>query len=457
MMKAKKNRFEMDMCSGPIFGKLISFSLPLMLSSILQLLFNAVDVMVVGKFAGADALAAVGATTALINICTTLFIGISLGVSVSAARFFATGHPHHMSDTVHTAISIAIIGGIAMIFVGMFGSRPALLLLGTPDNVIDQSVLYMRIYFCGMPAFMLYNFGAAILRAVGDTKRPLLFLIISGISNALLNILLVVRFHLGVAGVGIATVVSLVISCTLVLRCLCRTEGSYRLYFSKLRINKKRMLEIFRVGIPAGLQSMIINVSNAMLQSSVNSFGSDAMAGYTAANNLLGFIYVSINSVSQTCMTFTSQNCAAGLTKRMDKVLRNCFFISFITGLALGSLFYFGGPYILQIYTSEQVVIDYGMQVLKYTTLTYFLCGWMDLIPGALRGMGHSAAPMILSVIGTVGSRIVWIYGIFPLHRSVSFLFISYPASWIITICMQLICYYFIRKKVYRSITDAQT
>lgn len=439
------------MCNGSIMDKLISFSLPLMLSGILQLMFNAVDIIVVGRFSGSQALAAVGSTTALINVFINLFIGISLGANVLAARFFAAGKHEEMSQTVHTSILLALISGVTMAFVGLLFSRGALELMGTPGDVIDQSTLYMRIYFMGMPFFMLYNYGAAILRAVGDTKRPLIFLVISGLINAGLNMILVICFHMDVAGVGIATVVSQMISCVLVIRCLYRAESSYQLRFSKLKINTQYLKQIFQVGVPAGIQSTVINFSNVLLQSSVNSFGSVAMAGYTAANNILGFLYTSVNSVTQACMSFTSQNYGVRKFKRMDRVLIDCIVISMVIGLSLGCGAYFFGPKILRIYTSDEQVIRSGMEILAFTTIPYFLCGIMDLFPGALRGMGRSGVPMILSIIGTVGTRIIWIFGIFPHHRSLEILFISYPVSWILTIIMQVICFGFVRKQVQKT------
>lgn len=432
--------------------KLISFSLPLMLSSILQLMFNAVDIIVVGRFDSSQALAAVGSTTALINIFTNLFIGISLGANVLAARYFAAGRDKEMSEAVHTAITLALISGIIMAFVGAGASRLALELMDTPGDVIDQSVTYMRIYFMGMPFFMLYNYGAAVLRAVGDTKRPLLFLAAAGMANVALDLLLVIVIPLGVAGVAIGTVSSQFVSCILVLWCLHRSEGSYQLRFSKLTIKWVYLKRIFQVGIPAGIQSTVINFSNAMLQSSVNSFGSTAMAGYTAANNVLSFLYVSVNAVTQACMSFTSQNYSVGKQKRMDRVLADCMVLSAGVSAVLGVGAYVFGSQVLGIYTSDAEVIKCGMEILLITTVPYFLCGIMDLIPGALRGMGHSAVPMVLSVIGTVGTRIVWIYGFFPHHRSLFFLFISYPGSWIATILMQAVCFWFVRKKCIRQL-----
>ena len=443
----KTSKYEIDMCNGSIMDKLISFSLPLMLSSILQLMFNAVDIIVVGRFSSSQALAAVGSTTALINIFTNLFIGISLGANVLAARYFAAGRDKEMSEAVHTAITLALISGVIMAFVGVGMSRTALSLMATPTDVIDLSAVYMRIYFMGMPFFMLYNYGAAILRAVGDTKRPLVFLIAAGLTNVALDLLLVIVIPLGVAGVAIGTVASQMISCILVLRCLYKSEGSYQLRFSRLMIRWVYLKRIFQVGIPAGIQSTVINFSNALLQSSVNSFGSTAMAGYTAANNILGFLYAAVNAVTQACMSFTSQNYSVGKQKRMDRVLLDCMLLSAGVSVVLGVGAYVFGSQILRIYTTETEVIQCGLEILSITTVPYFLCGIMDLIPGALRGMGHSAVPMILSVIGTVGTRIVWIYGFFPQHRSLYFLFISYPASWIATILMQAVCFYFVRRK----------
>ena len=452
----KTSKYEIDMCNGSIMDKLISFSLPLMLSSILQLMFNAVDIIVVGRFSSSQALAAVGSTTALINIFTNLFIGISLGANVLAARYFAAGRDKEMSEAVHTAITLALISGVIMAFVGVGMSRTALSLMATPPDVIDMSAVYMRIYFMGMPFFMLYNYGAAILRAVGDTKRPLVFLIAAGLTNVVLDLLLVIVIPLGVAGVAIGTVASQMISCILVLRCLYKSEGSYQLRFSRLMIRWVYLKRIFQVGIPAGIQSTVINFSNALLQSSVNSFGSTAMAGYTAANNILGFLYAAVNAVTQACMSFTSQNYSVGKQKRMDRVLLDCMLLSAGVSVVLGVGAYVFGSQILRIYTTETEVIQCGLEILSITTVPYFLCGIMDLIPGALRGMGHSAVPMILSVIGTVGTRIVWIYGFFPQHRSLHFLFISYPGSWIITIAMQAVCFWFVRKKCMKQLQSVR-
>lgn len=457
LFRLAKNKFEIDMVNGTIMNKMVSFALPLMLSGILQLLFNAVDIIVVGRFSGSQSLAAVGSTSSLINMLTNLFIGISLGANVLAARFYAAGRHKEMSETVHTAISTAFLSGVIMIFVGIFFSRPALELMDTPSDVIELATLYMRIYFVGMPFFMLYNYGAAILRAVGDTKRPLIFLIISGVVNACLNLLLVIEFKMDVAGVAIATVISQMISCVLVLICLYKTDSVYQLRFKNLKIKWEYLGQIFKIGIPAGIQSTLISFSNVLLQSSVNSFGSIAMAGYTAANNILSFLYMGANSITQACMSFTSQNYGARKPKRMDRVLVDGLILQLIVCLSLGTLAYIFGNEVSSIYTDDPNVIKCSVEILALTTIPYFLCGFMDTFPGVLRGMGRSTVPMILCLLGTVGMRIVWIYGFFPHNRTLRYLFVSYPASWIATIVLQLVYYIFIRKRVHKELNSTES
>ena len=350
----KTKNYEMDMCSGPLMRKLIAFSIPLILSSNLQLLFNAVDIIVVGKFSGSQALAAVGSTSALINIFIMLMTGISLGASVIAGQFYATGDKKGMEDTVHTSMTFALISGIVLTFVGIFMSKWALTLMETPKDILPQAVLYMRIYFLGSPFFMLYTYGAAILRSVGDTKRPLIFLSIAGLLNAGLNMLLVIVFHLGVLGVAVATVFSQMVSCVLVLRCLLKAEGSYHLYISKLGIKFNYLKQMFKIGLPAGLQSLVINFSNVLLQSSVNSFGEFAMAGYTAANNVFGFMFATANSFTQTCMAFMSQNYGVKNWQRMRRILWQCLALSVGSMIVIGALVYIFGEQVLGIYTTRQ-------------------------------------------------------------------------------------------------------
>ena len=441
------------MLNGPMMPKLLTFALPLLLSSVLQLLFNAVDIIVVGNFTGSEALAAVGSTAALINIYTNLFIGMSMGANVLAARKYASGAYDEMSHAVHTAITFAVICGFFMIFIGLLFSGPSLRLMGTPDNVIGQAILYMRIYFVGMPFFLLYNYGAAILRAVGDTRRPLMILCAAGITNVVLNLILVIVFHLGVAGVAIATVISQGVSCILVLRCLVRSDQPYRLDFRKLGIEKRSLIKICQVGIPTGLQGVVISFSNAMLQSSVNSFGSISMAGYTAAGNLMSFLYMGVNSITQAAMSFTSQNLGARKLKRIDRLLADCLILEFLTAFTMGGLGWLFGRQLLGIYTTDPKVVEAGMEIVSITFILYFLCGFMDLIPGIMRGLGHAFVPMVLSMIGTVGVRIVWIMVVFPHHRSLWELFLCYPISWTATILLQAVCFYEVRKRVWKQMS----
>ena len=336
--------YEMDMCNGPILRKVLTYSIPLMLSGVLQLLFNAADVIVVGRFAGSQSLAAVGSTSSLINLLINVFIGLSIGANVLVARYYGAKNDRDMSETIHTAITVSLMSGLFLVFLGLFTSRFWLELMGTPDDVIDKSTIYMRIYFAGMPATMVYNFGSAILRAIGDTKRPLYFLTVAGVINAALNVFFVTQLQMDVAGVALATVISQCISAFLVIRCLMRSDGAMKLSLSKLGVNRRKLLLIIKVGLPAGIQGAIFAISNVLIQSSVNSFGSIAMAGYTAANNVLGFLYTSVNSVTQACMSFTSQNYGVGKYKRMDKVLRDCAILSISIAAVLGGLAYSFGP-----------------------------------------------------------------------------------------------------------------
>ena len=449
--KSGAKSYQMDMCTGSILKKMLIFSLPLMASSMLQLLFNAADIIVVGRFAGDNALAAVGSNTALINLLTNFFMGLSIGANVLVARYFGAKNDKDLSETVHTAMMLSIYSGIILTVIGVLCAKQILIWMQTPEAVLGLATVYLRIYFLGMTATMIYNFGSAILRAVGDTKRPLYYLFAAGIVNVILNLIFVIGFKLSVMGVAIATVISQCISAFLILKCMVHESGSIRLDLRNLGINKEKFIKIVQIGLPASLQGVIFSLSNVVIQSSVNSFGSIAMAGYTAANNILGFLYMSVNSITQACMSFTSQNYGVGKLKRMDKVLRDCAILSISIAAVLGGLAYSFGPQILTVYTSDPKVINCGMEILAYTSITYFLCGIMDLFPGALRGMGYSAVPMVLSVIGTVGTRIVWVFGIFPNHRSLSVLFVSYPVSWILTIVLQVVCFYFVRKRVHQK------
>ena len=445
--KTARVSYRMDMTEGPLTTKIIKFTIPVMLSGILQLLFNTADVIVVGRFTGKTALAAVGSTGSLINLLVSLFIGLSIGTNVLVARYQGAKDDKSVSETVHTSIALGIVGGLILLIVGVVATRPLLEMMATPEDVIDQSTLYMRILFFGMPLNLILNFGAAILRAIGDTKRPLYYLTIAGVINLFLNIFLVTVFSLGVAGVAIATVISEGVSCGLILLCLKHETGAIRLYFNRIKINPSKCIDIMKIGLPAGLQGCIFSISNVLIQSSVNSFGSTVMAGNTAASNIEGFVYVSMNSLHQTCISFTSQNFGAGKFKRIKKVLINCLVIVAITGLVLGNSAYFFGKYLLSAYNNEAEVISYGLIRLSIISTMYFLCGLMDVMVGAMRGIGYSILPMIVSLVGACGLRIVWIYTVFVKFRTLDILFISYPVTWTITFLSHLVCYYIVTRK----------
>ena len=439
--------YEMDMCSGPLFKKIVRFLVPLILSGVLQLMFNAADMIVVGQFTGSKALAAVGATTFLINLQVNLFIGISIGANVAAAKSFGAKNDKDLTETVHTAVLMAIVIGVLMIFIGNLVAEPVLRLMGTPDDVIGDAVLYIRIYFCGMPALMLYNFGAAILRAVGDTKRPLYFLTLAGVINVIFNLFFVIVFDMGVAGVAIATVISQAISAILVLYCLCRSEGTYRLYFRRLHIYPDNFFSILKVGLSAGFQSFLFNIANIMVQSSVNSFGSLVMAGNTAANNIEGFVYVTISSTSQTSISFISQNMGAKQYKRVKRIFWECVGITTVVAGGLGVSAYLFAPWLLRLYNQDPQVIAYGITRLSVVAMSYALNGIQDVMASSFRGMGSPLMPMVVSLTGICLIRILWVLLVFPLFRTREVLYLAYPVSWGITIIMNLICYQVIRKK----------
>ena len=445
--KTARISYRMDMTEGPLTTKIIKFTIPVMLSGILQLLFNTADVIVVGRFTGKTALAAVGSTGSLINLLVSLFMGLSIGTNVLVARYQGAKDDKAVSETVHTSIALGIVGGLILLIVGAVATRPLLEMMATPEDVIDQSTLYMRILFLGMPLNLILNFGAAILRAIGDTKRPLYYLTIAGVINVILNILLVTVFSLGVAGVAIATVISEGVSCGLILLCLKHETGAIRLHLNKIRITTEKCIDIMKIGLPAGLQGCIFSISNVLIQSSVNSFGSTVMAGNTAASNIEGFVYVSMNSLHQTCISFTSQNFGAGKFKRIKMVLINCLIIVTITGLVLGNSAYFFGKFLLSAYNNETEVISYGLIRLSIISTMYFLCGLMDVMVGAMRGIGYSILPMIVSLVGACGLRIVWIYTVFVKFRTLDILFISYPVTWTITFLSHLVCYYIVTRK----------
>lgn len=447
MKKLKKKSYEIDMCSGGLLPKILTFALPLMLSSILQLLFNAADIVVVGRFAGSTALAAVGATSSLINLLTNLFIGFSVGANVLVARFYGARKEKDVSETIHSAMILSVVCGLILLVIGLFVSREILKWMGTPEDVLDQAALYMRIYFAGMPVILLYNFGSSILRAIGDTKRPLYYLLLAGVINVILNLGFVIALDMGVAGVALATVLSQVVSAALIVRCMMGMDGCCKLEKEKLHLSREKVGFIIKTGLPAGIQGTVFSLSNVLIQSSVNSFGSVAMAGNTAAANIEGFIYVSMNALHQAALSFTSQNFGAGKQERIGKVLRNCLCIVFVVGVTLGMGALLGGPKLLRIYSTEDEVIQYGMMRMSIICTSYFLCGIMDVMVGQLRGIGYAVMPMIVSILGACVFRIIWIFTIFQWSHTLQTLYISYPISWILTASVHGICYGIIRRK----------
>lgn len=444
------------MCSGPLLSKILIFAIPLMLSGILQLLFNAADIIVVGRFSGSEALAAVGSTGALINLIINLFIGVSVGTNVVAARYYGARDADGVSQTVHTAMLSAIVGGIILIFAGIALARPMLEWMGTPADVIDQSALYMKIYFVGMPALMVYNFGASILRAIGDTKRPLYFLTVAGVVNVVFNLFFVIVLDMGVAGVALATIISQAISAVLILLCLIKTEGPCHLELKEMKIYPECFKAMLRIGLPAGLQGSIFSISNVLIQSSVNSFGSLVMAGNTAAANIEGFVYTAMNSIYQTSLSFTSQNMGAKQFKRVDKVLIECLLVVATVGIVLGNGAYLLGDKLLGIYSSDPQVIEYGLMRMSIVSASYFLCGIMDVLVGSIRGLGYSIMPMLVSLTGACLFRVIWIFTIFQVERTLFCLYISYPISWILTAGIHLLCYFIVRKKAFNKAMQAQ-
>lgn len=415
--------------------------MPLMFSGILQLLFNAADIVVVGQFTGSDALAAVGSTGPLNNLIVNIFLGLSIGSSVLVARYYGAQDWRNVHDVVHTSMLLSAIFGVILIFLGVLLAGPLLELMGTPENVLDQAVLYMRIIFAGMPAMMIYNFGAAILRAVGDTRRPLIFLLIAGIINVALNLFFVIVLNMGVAGVALATVLSQCISAALVVLCLLKSDGCYQLYLRDLHISKDKLFEIIRIGLPAGIQGAVFSISNVLIQSSINSFGSIAVAGNTAASNIEGFVYTSMNSLYQASLSFTSQNVGAMQAKRIIPVLLRCLGCVIAIGVGLSALALLFGNQLLGIYSSDPQVIEYGLGRMSVVCLTYFLCGMMDVTCGSIRGMGYSVTPTVVSLAGACGLRVLWIFSIFLLNRSLFVLYLSYPISWAITFAAHLVCF----------------
>ncbi len=440
--------YEIDMTADPLFPKILLFSLPLMLSGMLQLLFNAADVIVVGRFAGESSLAAVGSTGAVSTLLINLFSGLSVGTNVLTAQAIGMKDDDMARKTVHTSILFSLLSGLFLAVIGWFLSRPLLALIDTPDDVIDKATIYLQICFIGMPACMLFNFGYAIMRAIGDTRRPMYYLIFAGIVNVVLNVIFVTQLHMDVAGVALATIISQVISGLLIVRSLSRLENACHLDIKKLRINKKILIRMMKIGIPAGVQGTMFSISNTIIQSSVNYFGKTVMAGNAAAGNVEGFIYIAMNAYHQTALSFTSQNYGANKIERIKKIFWQCILTVSAIGIILSALVLIFSQNILPLYSSEPEVIRYATLRLYYVCTAYFMCGVMDTIVGATRGLGSSVIPMIFSLIWACLYRSIWALTVFEKHKTLGILYISYPISWVMTVIFQLVYFLWFYKRI---------
>ena len=441
----KQNR---SMLEGPLLPSIIAYTIPIILTSLLQLLFNAADLVIVGRFSGSISLAAVGATGSITMLIVNLFIGLSVGAGVSVAHALGSREDTEVHRTVHTALPTAILGGLILTVAGISLSEPLLKMMDTPENILPLSAIYMKIYFGGMVFNMVYNFCASILRAAGDTKSPLVFLTFAGVINVVLNVIFVTQFHMNVAGVALATAISQAVSAVLVVIALIRRTDACHLDLKKMRFYKTPLLKIIRIGLPAGIQGSLFSISNVMIQSSVNSFGDIFMSGNAASGNVEGFVYVALNAFHQTAVNFIGQNAGARQYKRVSKTLWICLGCVVVVGLGLGSLAYAFGPKLLSIYITDSAeAISYGMIRMSFIALPYFLCGLMDVSTGALRGMGASLSPMIISVLGVCGLRIGWLATVFQTYHTPQCLYLSYPVSWTITFLIQMVAFIFIYRK----------
>ncbi len=437
-----------SMLEGPLVPSIVRYTIPIILTSLLQLLFNAADLVVVGRFCGSVSVAAVGSTGAITNLLVNFFIGLSVGAGVGVAHGLGSREDTAVSNTVHTALPTAIFSGLFLTVIGVAFSKTFLRMMGTPDNVLPLSAVYMQIYFGGITFSMVYNFCAAILRAAGDTKSPLLYLTIAGVVNVILNIFFVTVLHMNVAGVALATTLSQGISAALVTRALTRRTDACRLYLRKMRFHKPQLMKMLRIGLPAGIQSSLFSISNVLIQSSVNSFGDVFMSGSAASANIEGFVYVSLNAFHQTAVNFIGQNAGARQYRRVYRTLWICLGCVTVVGISFGFAAWSFGRQLLSIYiTDSQQAIEYGMVRLGYICLPYFLCGLMDVSTGALRGLGASVIPMIISILGVCGLRIFWIYTIFQVYHTPECLFFSYTVSWVITFLFQITAFFLVCRR----------
>ena len=423
---------QMDLTEGPLFRQTVVYTLPLALSGLLQLGFHTADMIVVGRYASAASLAAVGSTGSLCIFLIMLFGGLSVGANVVVANFFGAHDHKNLSRAAHTSVTLSIVGGLSVMLIALCVSRPLLRLMGVPQEILGKSCLYMWIYCIGIPPLFLYNFGSAILRAVGDTKSPLYYLTVSGVTNVLLNLLLVIVVKLDVAGVAIATVVSHAVSAFLILRNLSSPHSACRIRRKLLRIDLPILRNLVRIGLPAGIQSVLYSVANMTIQSGVNSFGPNGMAGNAASAGLEGLIHIYTSAYYQSITTFVSQNYGAGKYDRIVASFWYCLWTPVALNLLLASVIYVFAPSLVAIYNSNPEVIAFGVSRLKLIAFTYALCTLMDSITGALRGLGHSVRPAIVTLVGACLLRVLWVLFVFPLHKSLPFLMLCFPISWLV-------------------------
>ncbi len=453
-----KGKNSIDMCSGSLWDKILLFALPLMLSSILQLLFNAADVVVVGRYAGNESLAAVGSTTPVIQLVVNLFTGLSVGANVLVARDIGAGNDQRVSRCVHTAIPLAAVCGIVMGAIGAVGTRTILTWTSSPWDVIDLATMYLRIYFLGIPAIMVYNFGAAILRARGDTRRPLYYLTASGVVNVALNLLFVIVFEMDVAGVALATIISQYMSAGLVVQCLMKEQSCVHLDLKKLRFDKTMVLQILQVGLPAGIQGSLFSISNVAIQTGLNSFDdSTLLAACSASLSIEGFLFVGTNAFHQAAISFVGQNYGAGNRRRTERCVLLCMVYATVVGLVTGNLAYIFGETLVGLYApGETEVIALAMIRLAYFSYLYFLCGVQDTMAGALRGLGYSLLPTALSLLSVCVFRFVWISTAFVHFHTPETLYLSYPVSWALSAVLQIGAYFIMRKRTFLKITPKE-
>ncbi len=446
-----ENRYSLDMTSAPFLKKIFIFSIPLVLTGLLQLAYNTADVVVVGRFAGSEALAAVGSTGSLINLLLNVFIGLSMGSGVMVARHIGADNEERIRNCTHTAMLMSIICGIFIGIFGFFMSGKILVLMGSPEDVLPLATLYLKIYFAGCPGSMVYNFGSAIVRATGDTKKPLIILASTGLVNVALNLILVIFFHMGVSGVAIATITAQYLSAIIIVIHLTKLNNSCKLHFSKLRIHKVELFKILRIGLPAGIQNSLFSISNVIIQSTVNSFGSVAMAGIAAGSNFDSYIYTATNAISQTAMTFTSQNMGARKHENVGKIYRYCIIITVIIGVVMGAVGTIFSEFIVSFFSTDKEVIAIGAERLAMIMPFFVFCSLMDVAAGQLRGMGESFKPMIVSLLGGCGIRLFWIFAILPYNHTLMFLYWAYPLSWVATFIVQFSLYFILKNRIFRK------